>query len=47
MSTTNSHLQKILAQAEQELTAADYNNLDPEIEAVPKHQVHLSIQATQ
>ena len=26
MSTTNSHLQKILTQAEQELTAADYNN---------------------
>ena len=42
MSTTNSHLQNIL-------TAVDYNNteLDPEIEAVPKHQARLSIQATQ
>ena len=47
MSTTNSHLQKILDQAEQD-TAADYNTeLDPEIEAVPKHQAPLSIQATQ
>ena len=44
MSTTNSHLQKILAQVEQELTAADYNT---ELEAVPKHQAPLSIQATQ
>ena len=49
MSTTNTHLQKIFIQAEQELiSTTGYNaELDPEIESVPKHQARLSIQATQ